>query len=52
MSRMTEISERGEWDGHARSCVASYGGWLKWCDAPGLVKMYIEPTVKRLGGNT
>jgi len=48
--RMTEISERGQWDGHARSCVGSYNGWLGWCDAQGLVNAYIEPTVKRLGG--
>lgn len=50
--RMREISERGLWDEHARSTVASYRGWLQWCDGRGLDVTYIEPTVERLGGMT
>lgn len=48
--RMAEIEQRGVWDEHARSVVASYRGWMRWCDASGLERAYIAPTVERLGG--
>lgn len=32
--------------------IASYTGWLGWCDGQGLVRTHVEPTVRRLGGNT
>ena len=48
--RMVEISDRGVWDEHARSVVASYRGWMQWCDASGLEARYVAPTVERLGG--
>ena len=48
--RMRTLTVRGVMDEHARSTVASYRGWLQWCDAGGLERAYIEPTVERLGG--
>jgi hypothetical protein len=47
--RMREISERGLWDEHARSTVASYRGWMQWCDASGLDARYVAPAAA-LGG--
>lgn len=41
--RMAEIEQRGIWDDHARSVVASYRGWMQWCDASGLDERYIAP---------
>lgn len=47
---MRELEQRGVWDDRARSVVASYHGWMQWCDASGLEAKYVAPTIKRLGG--
>lgn len=50
--KMRAFLERGTYDDKVRSSVASYTGWLGWCDGHGLYEKYIEQTVKRLGGST
>lgn len=41
--RMMGIIECGTLDDTVRSTVASYRGWLKWCDAAALEQKYIGP---------
>lgn len=48
--RMGELNVRGKWDVHARSSIASYLGWMRWCDASGLEAKYIAPLLRALGG--
>jgi RNA-directed DNA polymerase len=45
---MRGIMERG-WDETARGQVASYRGWMQWCDADGLEERYVAPAAA-LGG--
>ena len=45
---MRGIMERG-WDETARGQVASYRGWMQWCDASGLDARYVAPAAA-LGG--
>lgn len=47
--KMRWLGERGIYDAHARGSVASYKGWLKWCDAEGLERRHIAP-VMAMGG--
>ena len=49
--KMRALLERGTYDDKVRSSVASYTGWLGWCDGHGLYEKYIERTLKRLGGS-
>lgn len=47
--RMRGISAKGACDDHARGSIASYTGWLGWCDGQGLYDKYMRPLEKMRG---